>query len=132
MTSHARGTFEIDLRPPADPELSGRVGRFEFDKTFIGGVEGTSSGLMLSAGDPTAGAAGYVALEFVTGGQVDEAVGSFALQQFGQMIDGTQKLLYEIVPGGSGTGELKGIAGTLELEVVDGLHRYDLEYSLHD
>ena len=45
--------------------------------------------------------------------------------------DGTQKLLYEIVPG-SGTGELKGIAGTLELEVVDGLHRYDLEYSLHD
>lgn len=55
----------------------------------------------------------------------------FALQQFGQMIDGTQKLLYEIVPG-SGTGELKGISGTLELEVVDGLHRYDLEYSLHD
>ncbi len=92
--------------------------------------EGTSSGLMLSAGDPTAGAAGYVALEFVTG-QVDEAVGSFALQQFGQMIDGTQKLLYEIVPG-SGTGELKGMSGTLELEVVDGLHRYDLEYSLHD
>ena len=58
-------------------------------------------------------------------------MGSFALQQFGQMIDGTQKLLYEIVPG-SGTGELKGISGTLELEVVDGLHRYDLEYSLHD
>lgn len=85
---------------------------------------------MLSAGDPTAGAAGYVALEFVTG-QVDEAVGSFALQQFGQMIDGTQKLLYEIVPG-SGTGELKGISGTLEIEVVAGLHRYDLEYSLHD
>jgi hypothetical protein len=68
-------------------------------------------------------------LEVVTG-QVDEAVGSFALQQFGQMIDGTQKLLYEIVPG-SGTGELKGISGTLELEIVDGLHRYDLEYVLH-
>ena len=129
MTSHARGTFEIDLRP-ADPELSGRVRRFEFDKTFIGGVEGTSTGLMLSAGDPTTGEAGYVALEFVTG-QVDEAVGSFALQQFGQMINGTQKLLYEIVPG-SGTGELKGISGTLELEIVDGLHRYNLEYSLHD
>jgi hypothetical protein len=34
-----------------------------------------------------------------------------------------------VVPG-SGTGELKGITGTLVIDIADGRHSYDLEYSV--
>ena len=34
-----------------------------------------------------------------------------------------------IVPG-SGTGELKGISGTLDIQIADGRHSYDLKYAL--
>jgi hypothetical protein len=34
-----------------------------------------------------------------------------------------------IVPG-SGTGELKGIAGTFTIKIEGGQHSYDLEYTL--
>jgi hypothetical protein len=44
------------------------------------------------------------------------------------MTAGTQTLHYEVVPG-SGTGELEGIAGTLDLTIEpDGTHRYELQY----
>ena len=82
---------------------------------------------MLSGGDPQSGAAGYVAIETVTGSLGDRH-GSFALQQFGTMSSGAQTLHYEVVPG-SGTGELEGIAGTLYLTIEpDGTHRYELQY----
>ncbi|MFN5482101.1 MAG: DUF3224 domain-containing protein [Brevundimonas sp.] len=40
-----------------------------------------------------------------------------------------QTLSIEIVPG-SGTGELTGISGVLGLRIADGVHHYDLAYSL--
>ena len=39
------------------------------------------------------------------------------------------KMSVIIVPG-SGTGELKGIAGTFNIKIADGKHSYDLEYTL--
>ena len=57
---------------------------------------------MLSAGDLQAGAAGYVAIEIVRG-RLGDQEGSFVLQQFGLMHDGSQTLHYDVVPG-SGTG----------------------------
>jgi Protein of unknown function (DUF3224) len=39
------------------------------------------------------------------------------------------KMSVAIVPG-SGTGELKGIAGTFDIKIADGQHSYDLEYTL--
>lgn len=84
---------------------------------------------MLSGGDPRAGAAGYVAIETVTGTLGDRA-GSFALQQFGTMSAGSHVLHYEVVPG-SGTEQLVGITGTLQLTVAsDGAHRYELDYEV--
>ena len=123
----ATGAFEIERRP-AGPEAGGAVARHDFTKTFTGGIEGTGVGLMLSAGDPAAGAAGYVAMEVVTG-SLDGRAGSFALQQYGTMDAAGQRLEYEIVPG-SGQGELAGIRGRLDLRVEDGSHRYVLEYEL--
>ncbi len=128
MTSTAKGTFDVTVRPGA-AELDGAVGRIELAKTFHGGIEGTATGVMLSAGDLQAGAAGYVAIEAVRG-RLDERQGGFALQQFGSMHHGSQTLYYEVVPG-SGTGDLTGIAGTLHLDIEeDGTHRYELHYDL--
>ena len=125
----ASGTFEIDLRPDG-AELDGAAARFAFTKTFAGDLAGTSTGLMLSAGDPGAGSAGYVALEAVTG-TLGGRSGGFVLHQAGRMAAGTQELDYRVVPG-SGTGELAGIDGTLHLTVTDGVHRYVLDWALPD
>ena len=128
MTSTARGTFDVSMRPGPD-ELDGAVSRFEFSKTFHGDLDGVGTGVMLSGGDPQAGVAGYVAIETVQG-HLEDRQGRFALQQFGLMRGGSQTLHYEVVPG-SGNGELAGITGTLLLDVdEDGTHRYSLEYDL--
>lgn len=126
MTSSARGTFVIRMRPgPA--ELDGVVSRFDFTKTFEGELAGTGAGLMLSVGDPGTGSAGYVAIETVQGSLAGRD-GGFALQQLGTMTGGEQTLHYEVVPG-SGTGQLTGITGTLRLTVEeDDTHRYELAY----
>ena len=128
MSACAKGTFDVELTPwPA--ELDGAVNRFEFRKTFHGDLQGESTGVMLSCGDPQAGAAGYVAIEIVSGSFGDRR-GSFALQQFGMMAGGTQSLHYEVVPG-SGTGDLQGIAGTFHLNIErDGTHHYELRYDI--
>ena len=48
------------------------------------------------------------------------------------MHDGEQELRYDVVPG-SGTGDLAGLTGSLELTIEDdGTHRYDLGYTLPD
>ena len=128
VSSTARGTFDVDLAPgPA--ELDGAVSRFELTKRFHGDLDGTGAGVMLSAGDPQTGTAGYVAIETVRGRLGDRA-GSFALQQFGTMHAGSQTLHYEVVPG-SGAGELNGISGRLHLTVGENnAHIYELEYDL--
>jgi hypothetical protein len=128
MAHVARGTFDVTMHP-GGAELDGAIGRFELAKTFQGDLRATGVGLMLSAGDPLSGAAGYVAMETVRG-RLGEHEGGFALQQFGTMGDGAPVLHYEVVPG-SGNGQLAGITGALRLDVDDdGTHRYELEYDL--
>jgi len=122
------GTFTVELSP-LPPEGGETWARMALTKTWSGGLEGTGRGLMMSAGDPQSGHAGYVAIETVDG-RLDGRAGGLAFQQNGVMsADGT-RLEYEVVPG-SGTGELAGITGTLHLTVDDdGTHRYDLDYAL--
>jgi hypothetical protein len=83
---------------------------------------------MLSAGDPTAGSAGYVALESVTG-SLHGRTGAFAFQQLGVMHAGSQDLRYLVVPG-SGTGDLVAIEGSLALTIDERGHSYELTYTL--
>jgi hypothetical protein len=128
MSKTASGTFDVTLAPGV-AELDGAVSRFEFTKRFHGDLDGTGSGVMLSAGDPQAGTAGYVAIETVSG-RLGEREGGFAFQQFGTMSGGNQTLHYEVVPG-SGYGELTGISGALRLTIdEDGTHHYELGYDL--
>ena len=114
---------------PGPPELDGGISRFEMTKTWRGDLQGTGGGVMLSAGDPHVGAAGYVAIETVDG-RLDGVQGSFALLQFGSMANGSQTLQYQVAPG-SGTGHLAGLTGVLVLEIDQGgAHHYQLEFDL--
>ena len=131
MSQIAKGTFDIVMIPPPPAgEGAGRlaVGRMLIDKQYSGAFTGVGQGEMLSAGNPAAGSAGYVAIEHVTG-TLGKLSGSFALQHAGVMHDGDSQLAISIVPG-SGTGDLHAIAGTLKIEMVERQHFYELAYTL--
>jgi hypothetical protein len=130
MTRHAEGTFDVKMSPPGtdDATAGTAISRFGLVKQFHGDLEGTSKGLMLSAGDPAKGNAGYVAIEQVTGTLAGHT-GSFALQHSGTMQNGAYKLTVIVVPG-SGTGQLAGIMGAMTIVIANGKHSYTLEYTL--
>jgi hypothetical protein len=126
MTEHAHGTFEVTITP--QPTDDG-IGRFDLAKRWQGDLEGSGTGQMLSAGDPAAGRAGYVALEVVSG-TLHGRSGTLAFQQLGTMRGDEQEQRYDVVPG-SGTGDLAGLEGRLTLDIDEaGTHTYDLAYTL--
>ncbi len=127
MPHHAHGTFTVDVRPLTPPPAEG-LGRFSINKQIHGDLEATSKGEMFSAGDPRQGAAGYVAIEMVTG-TLNGRHGSFALQHLGTMDQSGPKMQVQVVPG-SGAGDLKGIAGTFIIHNDKGAHSYDFDYTL--
>ena len=127
MSHHARGTFEVKMQPLAALEVPG-VARFSIDKTIHGDLEATTKGEMYAGGDFKTGAAGYVAIESVTG-KLDNKSGGFVLQHFATMDASGPSMIVKIVPG-SGSGELKGITGTFTIIIAEGKHSYDLEYEL--
>jgi hypothetical protein len=124
---HAHGTFTVKVAPLTPAPAEG-LGRFSIDKEIHGDLEATTKGEMFSGGDPKAGVAGYVAIEVVTG-TLGGRRGSFALQHFATMDSSGPKMNVIVVPG-SGTGELKGIAGAFTIRIDGGKHFYDLEYTL--
>jgi Protein of unknown function (DUF3224) len=98
------------------------------DKQFHGELEATSMGQMLTAGTSVKGSAGYVAIEKVTGALHGRS-GTFVLQHTGTMTRGAPQLTITVVPD-SGTDQLVGLSGKMNINIVDGKHSYDFEYSL--
>ena len=72
-----------NVKPLTPPPAEG-LGRFSIDKQIHGDLEATTKGEMFSGGDPKQGAAGYVAIEVVTG-TLNGKHGSFALQHSATM-----------------------------------------------
>ena len=130
MTNNASGSFEVKLTPQASEEGVGdpTVGRLAIAKQFSGGLEAVSRGQMLTAMTAVEGSAGYVAIERVTG-KLDGRAGTFALQHTGVMTRGLPQLTITVVPD-SGTDELAGLSGTMTIDIADGKHSYDFEYTL--
>jgi hypothetical protein len=125
----ASGTFVVKLVPlPADDADTGAFGRLSIDKTFSGELAGTSKGQMVGAFTAVEGSAGYVALERVSGA-LNGRAGSFILQHSGTMSHGNQSLSVSVVPD-SGTEELTGLAGTMQIIIEGKKHSYVFEYSL--
>jgi hypothetical protein len=124
---HAHGTFTVDVRPLTPAPAEG-LSRYTINKVIHGDFEGTTKGEMFGAGDPKQGAAGYVAIEMVTG-TLNGKQGSFALQHLATMDASGPRMQVIVVPG-SGTGELKGIGGTFTIRVENGQHFYEFDYTL--
>ena len=127
MTTHASGTFDVKMTPQS-PDEGSVVGRFLLDKQFHGDLEGTSKGEMLAISTAVPGSAGYVAMEQVTG-TLNGRTGTFALQHTGTMTRGTPELSVTVVPD-SGTGQLEGLSGKLDIKITDGKHFYEFDYTL--
>ena len=131
MTMHARGDFEVKLAPlePYNRDEGAQIARMSLDKVFHGELDATSRGEMLSAGSPQSGSAGYVAIERVTGA-LHGRRGSFAMQHHATMHRGESALRIIVVPG-SGTGELQGLRGTMNIIIAPGgAHSYEFDYEL--
>ena len=129
MQSHAIGSFEVKLVRQSDEQVGDpTLGRMSIDKQFHGDLQATSRGQMLAAHTDIKGSAGYVALERVVGA-LHGRVGTFVLQHSGTMTRGTPQLSITVVPD-SATGDLVGLAGKMTIEVVDGNHTYELQYTL--
>src|SRR4051794_36075698 len=121
----AKGTFTVKMDPlPAKP-VEGIAG-FALAKVFTGDLEGASTGEMITAGDPTQGAAGYVALERVTGTLAGET-GSFVFQHSSTMLAGGFDQSIVVTPG-TGTGGLVGLSGSFVIHQAD--HSYTFTYEL--
>ena len=122
----ATGTFEVKVVPIEAHEES--IGRMTIDKELRGDLEGTSRGEMLAAMTSVQGSAGYVAMEKVTG-RLGGRSGTFVLQHSATMNRGVPSLSITVVPD-SGTGELEGLSGTLNIIIADGKHSYEFEYAI--
>lgn len=126
MTTHAIGTFEVKLAPqPAD---GSPIGRMTIDKQFHGDLEATSKGQMLAFSTDVNGSAGYVAMEQVSG-KLQGRSGTFVLQHSATMTRGVPGLSVTVVPD-SGTSDLAGVTGKMNIIIADGKHSYEFDYTL--
>ncbi len=130
MSTLASGTFEVKLAPQSQDDAAGdaNLGRMSIDKQFHGDLDATSKGQMLTAMTAIKGSAGYVAIERVTG-TLHGRSGTFVLQHSGTMSRGDQKLTVTVVPD-SGTGQLAGLAGEMSINISEGMHFYEFEYTI--
>src|SRR5262245_1127385 len=125
----ASGTFDVKVTPqPKDDAAAGPFGRFFLDKRFRGDLDGSSRGQMLAAETPVDQSGAYVAFELVTGA-LNGKQGSFVLQHKGTMRGGVYAMDISVVRD-SGTGELKGISGTMTIVIEGSRHSYELTYTL--
>ena len=128
---HATGTFDVKVAPVAEDKADGStLGRYSLDKQYHGDLEATAKGEMLTAGSDVKGSGAYVAVERVTG-TLKGRKGAFVLVHKGTMGHGSMHLEVSVVPD-SGTDQLTGIAGTLNIIIADAKHSYELEYTLRD
>ncbi|MDZ7588185.1 MAG: DUF3224 domain-containing protein [Parasphingorhabdus sp.] len=126
VMQEAKGDFTVEVKPVSEPDESPM--RMALSKTFSGDLTGTSTGQMMAGGIEENGARVYVALETITG-TLDGKTGSFIAAHRGTMTKSGQELSILIVPD-SGTGELQGIAGTMDIQIANGAHSYTMHYIL--
>ncbi|HET7024935.1 MAG TPA: DUF3224 domain-containing protein [Gemmatimonadales bacterium] len=131
MTTRAAGPFDVKLAPldPYNKDAEASLSRMSIDKEFRGDLAATSRGEMLAVGTAIRGSAGYVAVERVTGALHGKR-GTFALQHNATMDRGVPALNIIVVPD-SGTGELEGLSGGMNIIIAEGgKHSYEFDYDI--
>jgi Flp pilus assembly protein TadG len=104
------------------------LGRRSADKQYSGDIEGSGRGEMVAALTNVKTSLGYVAIERVIG-TLQGRKGTFLLQHTGTMTAATRDLNVTVVPD-SGTGQLVGLSGKMMINIVDGKHLYEFDYTL--
>lgn len=124
----AHGDFEVQLVAQGQEPFFEHptLGRRSIDKQYSGGLNAHALGQMLSAGGGVPGSAGYVAIERVSG-ELDGRAGSFVLMHRGIMDRGQPQLEVMVVPD-SGTDELLGLSGSMQISIDSGRHSYVFDY----
>ena len=130
MSQHASGTFDVKIAPQKDEGIGDpTIARMSIDKQYHGDLEGTGLGQMLAGMAAEVKDSGaYVAIERVRG-TLHGRAGSFAVHHRGVMTRGAQELVITVIPD-SGTEALKGITGTMTIDIRDGKHFYGFDYTL--
>jgi hypothetical protein len=130
MSHRAAGTFDVTVTPLEPYNKDDKaIGRLSLDKQFHGDLEGASKGEMLAFGTGAPGtSSGAVAIEKVTGKLAGRS-GSFVLQHNAIMTKGTPDWSIVVVPD-SGTAELAGISGNMQIIIESSKHSYVFDYSL--
>lgn len=130
-TTRAEGTFTLDTwdaEKPYDEHEGIQLTRVHVEKTFTGGLTGTSTADLITV-NSAAGPAAYVGVERFAGG-LNGRTGGFVLQHNAGGEDGTPWLTWKIVET-TGTGGLAGIKGEGQIVIgPDGGHSYTLAYEL--
>jgi len=133
MTMRAVSAFDVtgwDQTPYGDKTDGPALSRATVKKTSRGDMEGESTAELLmcqaDTSDLNAGA-GYVASEQVTA-RLGDREGTFVMQHWGLSGGGEPPRTGGHVLPGSGTGELAGLTGTIEISVdADGAHTLTLD-----
>lgn len=129
MTGQARGTFEIQFaQGPVEKVEGTSVDKRSADKQYSGDIEGSGKGEMIAALTNIKTSAGYVAIERVIGA-LHGRKGTFLLQHAATMTATMRDLKVTVVPD-SGTGQLLGLSGKMMINIVDGKHLYEFDYTL--
>lgn len=131
MLVKAIGQFTVKLELQEASVLADKavIGRRTLDKQFHGDLEASSCGEMLAVMTAVEGSMAYVALEKVTGTLAGKQ-GSFVLQHASQMVRGKPYQSIRVVPD-SGTDELLGLDGEMQIDIRDGEHFYHFEYNFN-
>jgi len=123
----ANGPFSVKVSPQP-PTGDSPIGSLLLDKTFTGDLDATSKGHMLAFNTAVKGSAGYVAMELVTGA-LGGRKGTFVLQHSGTMHRGVPTLTLTVVPD-SGTDDLTGLSGSMQILIDAGKHSYRFDYTI--
>jgi len=128
---HATGTFQVSVKPAEASEIGKAAGlsRMTIDKVWSGAIEGTSKGEMTVSTVGTTML--YVALETMTV-KVNGKSGSFVFAHKATMnsADPRSGVMDITVVPDTGTGELKGVEGSLQITIDKSGHSYDFSYTL--
>ena len=128
--AQVKGEFDVKRNPEGGFDLGGGAvaGHFRFDKQFHGALDATGIVHMLAVGTQVDGSAAYVAVERIDG-SLDGLRGAFLTQHNGTLDRGVPTLSLTVVPD-SATGELEGLRGRMQIDIVEGKHYYTFEYEI--
>lgn len=128
--AQVKGEFDVKRNPEGGFDLGGGAvaGHFRFDKQFHGALDATGIVHMLAVGTQVDGSAAYVAVERIDG-SLDGLRGAFLTQHSGTLDRGVPTLSLTVVPD-SATGDLEGLRGRMQIDIVEGKHYYTFEYEI--